>query len=629
MKSPQKAGHHIVQSLTVTGGFLAGARIEFADGLNCLIGGRGTGKTTALEFLRFGLGLMPDQKSNPQRHRAIDGLVKANLGSGRLSVGLMTKNGLGYTAGRAVGESVQVLNEAGAAVPVQLDRDLVFSADVFSQNEIEEIASSPAAQLALLDRFVEEETSTIARDLSQLQRQLEQSTIDLRHLEDELDNLRATASEVPVIEERLRGASPAGGPDAQKLDSAHAAKTARTKEAVVPVQLAVVTEKATKDLSSTLSAFTASTETCLDDAVRNGVNRDVFVALEADVHAFATALATASAAVTAAGGVLSERLKLHTAALASKHATQEAEYRALVASSAEEGGRAAERATLQANLAAALAAFKEQQAKEKQREVALQQRRALLNRVSELRDERFAARRGVAQRLSSQFSTIRVTVSQSTEVESYQALLTDSLKGLGLKQAPTAERLAQVFLPTELAEVVATKDYRAVMDRTSYDEDKAKKVVDGLAASGSAYKIETVDLEDRPCIELLDGDKYKASPNLSTGQRCTTILPILLVQSERPLLIDQPEDNLDNAFVYETVVRALKAVKGTRQIIFVTHNPNIPVLGLAERVFVFDSDGHQATLKQVGTVDECKGQIETILEGGEEAFLERSVRYGH
>src|SRR5688572_32414058 len=45
---------------------------------------------------------------------------------------------------------------------------------------------------------------------------------------------------------------------------------------------------------------------------------------------------------------------------------------------------------------------------------------------------------------------------------------------------------------------------------------------------------------------------------LSTGQRCTTILPILLTQSERPLLIDQPEDNLDNAFVYDTIVKALQ-----------------------------------------------------------------------
>src|SRR5580704_8492947 len=99
--SRSKSAHHMVLSLNVTGGFLADARLEFADGLNCLIGGRGAGKTTALEFLRFGLGLMPDPKSNPQRHRAIDSLVKANLGNGRLSIELRTKTEMGYTASRS------------------------------------------------------------------------------------------------------------------------------------------------------------------------------------------------------------------------------------------------------------------------------------------------------------------------------------------------------------------------------------------------------------------------------------------------------------------------------------------------------------------------------------------------
>ena len=144
--------HHVVLRLDVTGGFLAGAHLEFADGLNCLIGGRGAGKTTALEFLRFGLGLMPDPKTNLQRHRAIDALVKSNLGSGRLQIELRTKTDMRYTAGRGAHETVQVLNEVGTPVPISLDRDQIFSADVFSQNEIEEMASSPNAQLELLDR---------------------------------------------------------------------------------------------------------------------------------------------------------------------------------------------------------------------------------------------------------------------------------------------------------------------------------------------------------------------------------------------------------------------------------------------------------------------------------------------
>src|SRR6478609_4097907 len=117
-QNQNQSSHHVVLSLDVTGGFLAGVQLEFADGLNCLIGGRGAGKTTALEFLRFGLGLMPDPKTNAQRYKAIEGLVKANLGTGRLSVEIRTKTNLRYTAGRGSNDTVQVVNENGTAVPV-------------------------------------------------------------------------------------------------------------------------------------------------------------------------------------------------------------------------------------------------------------------------------------------------------------------------------------------------------------------------------------------------------------------------------------------------------------------------------------------------------------------------------
>src|SRR5690606_1040437 len=99
-----KAPHHVVVKLGVSGGFLGGAELEFVDGLNCLIGGRGTGKTTALELLRFGLGLMPDPRIHPQRHKYIDGLVKSNLASGKVTVALCTKSGMRYTADRRASE---------------------------------------------------------------------------------------------------------------------------------------------------------------------------------------------------------------------------------------------------------------------------------------------------------------------------------------------------------------------------------------------------------------------------------------------------------------------------------------------------------------------------------------------
>lgn len=624
-----ESAHHVLVSLNVTGGFLAGLRLEFADGLNCFIGGRGAGKTTALEFLRFGLGLMPDPKVNLQRHRAIDGLVKANLGNGSLKIELRTKTDMRYSAGRSAHESVQVLNEIGAAVPISLDRDQIFSADVFSQNEIEDIASSPAAQLELLDRFQERETITIDRELEQLQRQLDQSSVDLRRIDEEIDDARIRASELSVLQEKLKAFAEVAGPDATRINEAHAAKGLRAREQQVPELMVSALQKLVRELRTSESAFRASVEAQIDSQLRRGANREVFKAIQDDLEVLARHVGATVESIESNARAVEERVRTHASVLAERHATQEAEYRTIIAASQEQGERVAERVALQDALANAQSAANEEMGKQQQRQGAVKIRAELLKRVSELRDQRFTLRKQIAVRLSNQFPTIRVTVTQAADLDEYQELVTEALKGSGVKQGAAAERLCSALLPNELAEVVAKNDINTLMHRSGFDDDRSKKILSALRAAGIHYGIETVALEDRPCIELLDGDTFKESTHLSTGQRCTTILPILLTQSERPLLIDQPEDNLDNAFVYDTIVRALRTIKGSRQVIFVTHNPNIPVLGEAERVFVFSSDGQHSTLKQIGTVDECKEHIETILEGGREAFLLRKKRYGH
>jgi ABC-type cobalamin/Fe3+-siderophores transport system ATPase subunit len=128
---------------------------------------------------------------------------------------------------------------------------------------------------------------------------------------------------------------------------------------------------------------------------------------------------------------------------------------------------------------------------------------------------------------------------------------------------------------------------------------------------------------------LSDRDEFRDSSALSTGHKCTAILPILLFESVNPLLIDQPEDNLDNSYVFETVVKTIRKVKAGRQMIFVTHNPNIPVLGEASMVFVMDSNRTQGGVANSGDVDHCKDDIVTILEGGKEAFIARMECYNY
>ena len=108
------------------------------------------------------------------------------------------------------------------------------------------------------------------------------------------------------------------------------------------------------------------------------------------------------------------------------------------------------------------------------------------------------------------------------------------------------------------------------------------------------------------------------------------ILPVLLNTAETLLVIDQPEDHLDNAYVVDTLVRSLQARSAHSQTIITTHNANIPVLGDASNVIQLGSDGESGYelasghLRDADVVD----AITSVMEGGAEAFSRRASFYG-
>lgn len=126
-----------------------------------------------------------------------------------------------------------------------------------------------------------------------------------------------------------------------------------------------------------------------------------------------------------------------------------------------------------------------------------------------------------------------------------------------------------------------------------------------------------------------DGTDFQPIGQASAGQRAAAMLAFLLARGAEPLVLDQPEDDLDNHLIYELVVRQIRENKLRRQLIIVTHNPNIVVNGDAEMLFAFDFNGQcfvrtQGSLQQQDVRDEvCR-----VMEGGHEAFSRRWHRLG-
>ncbi len=118
---------------------------------------------------------------------------------------------------------------------------------------------------------------------------------------------------------------------------------------------------------------------------------------------------------------------------------------------------------------------------------------------------------------------------------------------------------------------------------------------------------------------------------LSLGQQQSVLLALMLCSNSNvPLIIDQPEDNLDSEFVYQSIVPVLRQAKERRQVIVVTHNANIAVLGDAEQVIVLKSTASKSAVVASGSIDDSKTRDAAcnILEGSQEAFKRRARVYG-
>lgn len=622
---------------------------HFNPNLNTVIGGRGTGKSALLEALRYCFDLDVRTPATSQQSRDV---VEATLPPGSCVTAFYElADGTRYQIVRRKGQAPEVYDVATGEKKSVLPRQILpggVPLEIYGQKEIFEISKDVAFQLNLLDTYVAEEIREIQLREADLVRWLETNAADILRFQEEVNQAGQRLQELESVKLELE----------RMEKSQAAAQLARKKSAERERTLLERAEQAVTDRLAALAEFETRHE-----PLRTQWAEDL--SEEALIHpdivgAQAILLERIDVLVTTTLASLEEKISAiwiegapQRQSWAQEYAKIQADYENLLK---QLGGEfSPERYFAQQAKIQVLEGIRRETEKREQRLVEMrserEQKLAALRRLRRTEEYRLRARK--ARELTAELQgAVKITVTREGNRKAYVAKLAELFAGrhiakkvfedLAFAKFPAAKGMSEARWypdPIHLAQAIRC-------ERTSTPEDQS--LLETLYGVSSAYRqrlaaiedealyaLEAYRVPDLPDISLKVGEQYRSltppegKPGLSTGQKCTAVLSLILVERHAPLVIDQPEDDLDNEFIYREIVQTLRREKERRQFIVVTHNANIPVSGDAELILAMQADQDHGWIEHSGSIDDpdMRKPVEDILEGGKEAFEFRQKKY--
>ena len=608
-----------IDRIQIEGGFLNGVDLHLAPGLNVLIGARGTGKTSIIELIRYALdvkSLTPEARARSMDH------ARAVLEGGEVSI---TLNDLleGITVSRS-SEELKYRTSARFTAPI-----------ILSQTEIETVGLSEVGRLSLIDGFLADGhglKAAVADGVNNIRSFYK----ELEALEKEIVALSEGVEEFQLLQEKINNL------EVEQRKYLGSTIDVSNKQLSLGLITSKLSEVSVKDevlnrFNHTVESWRLRLETLIvedfgPEEWEGAADEDPLADLRSQYH---SAIENIEEILTQFKGMSS----FATSRLVSLQITRlemEKEARAiridLDHNAAGAGAIARQISNLRAN-AAQIQTRQKLIAERKARLVSLRARRdQKLEELIAIRAKKSSLRKTVVDRLNKELAPwVKVDIEYLAQYGDYTRAIANALRGSGMKYNDLASNISAKVSPQELMDFVEHQDFDSLSEITGIPRDRCARLV-GILAENGISEIVTSDIEDNVKLTLLDGIDYKDVTSLSAGQRCTVILSIVLQHSERTLIIDQPEDHLDNSFITQTIIKALLGRKGGGQVILSTHNANIPVLGNAELIIEMTSDGRNGFVQVCKPLDdpEAVNAITNVMEGGAEAFAARALFYaGH
>jgi ABC-type lipoprotein export system ATPase subunit len=615
-----------VVGIHMDGGFVADQTIHLSPNLNCIIGGRGAGKSTSLESVRC-----------ISREGSTAYMVDTEVWPARIDLFWRDQAGHVTALSRPLGGDVENLDDPFIG-PTS------FEIECFGQGEATKISESakesPLALLKYLDGFI---------DLAEANKEEAGAREVLLSSQNDLEKATQQAEMMPVWKQRLSSTQT----QIVALEKANAKEVlALQRHLAEEKQMRISLQNKVKSIKQNLTASALSDEvtelcdlgdpTAEDAAAELKVIHDAAMQFASDLQQSQGVLNTKFSALetVAATNLVNWRSRDAKALAEIEEKTKVLEAQGIKLDMAYIQKLAKDEAEAKQNIAV----IESWKTKLKQ----LQQDRAKLLKTRWAARERIAMlRTGYAMMasatLKSALSDLQVSLKFAIDAYSpdAEAQITQAM-GWRTVQVPRSKVLAQELTVPKLLEAIEKNDVAAITalkegGATVFDKQEAQQVLEKLRVSHVKFALERVMIDDLPRLSVtkMVGQPPKALrrdfSQLSLGQQQSILLALVLSsKSNHPLIIDQPEDNLDSEFISSTLVPVLRRAKERRQIIIVTHNANIAILSDAEQIVVLKSTSERAQITARGSIDDptTRDAACSILEGSKEAFITRAKIYG-
>ena len=625
-----------VVEMEVSGsGFLGSQTIGFHDGLNSIIGGKGVGKSLAIEFLRFGLGQPSTNTALASDHlskiedRLQEGnyvrLICQSADGGRYEV---TRRFLGTTKtdrGDLIEDDCTCRNlDTGESY--HGDIPTLFPILGYSQTEVIKIAEDPDAQLELIDRFLD--TRTHEQRISEARRSLSDNDIELANAIRAKDDLEQKERDIATFDEQLRAINRSlSDPLFKEMQMAESKKSAFEGIArFVEGMIDDVSSWKEKTQGLSLSELPESMESDSDLAARQNDAEDARAKLQ---KALQTSKEDLQASLKSINDAEEAWLPEHEG-IAAKYANLLEKL----------GGNKQAQERKRQRLQEQIAELQTDADQLRQRVTSLPEiekdRQQVLNALEAVYRQKYELRKAKYDQFAAlSEGRLELVLDHAVDRKRYEKALTQLLRGGG-NALSTGDRrkIAANVMPRRLVNLVLDRDVAKLTEEAEITTTWASRAIEKLWSHDPFSDVLALQHDcfpaDRPSIRFQkENGKYEDLSKLSVGQKCTALLIIALCDGTMPVIIDQPEDALDIVSVWEDIAQKLRRGKNSRQFILTTHNSSVAVAADSDQFIVLKADANRGGVVEVGAIDRSGVRAAVIahLEGGDVPYLLRHRKY--